>query len=373
MNQDNTPYGDIALIMSSPYVRHLLAQHILSILEEIAPNAEFSARKADLRQPTIMLTMGLAAHTLIMSDDAAIPKPDPRVTRTFFPDILRFIKTAQARDRHFVVSALPSGGNHNKRSRLDRESSAIGMTESDLEPIREDLDILVSNELARQVLYCFLLKRVANMDLDMLNIWLPILTQALPRLFELTADASVTEAEEARLHTDANTANPEPKPIPVSAKIAAFELDAFLQSLISHMKQADHAAAAAILNKVDQELGPDSGKVLAIQTPLVKFLDQAGRLRHCAHEQTIVFLTECSHALSTEYSSANTLIKNKENAVFFIFAMAEHAAAHYAVDPAALESLKARYEGLVAASPKQAFNYRICQTNCSNAAKFLVV
>ncbi|KAJ2757167.1 hypothetical protein GGI19_000217 [Coemansia pectinata] len=373
IDPENTPYGDIALIMSSPYVRHLQAQHILSILEEIAPNAEFSARQADLKQPKTMIAMGLSAHTLILANDAAFPKPDRRVTRTFFPDILRFIETAQARDRLLVISPLTSGGNRSKRPRLDLETPVMGAVESGLEPTLEDLDILASSELARQVIYVFLLKRVDNMDLGMLNLWLPTLTQALPRLLELAADDSATETGEVRLRADTDTANPEPKPLPMSATIAAFEFDAFLQSLITQMKKAGFAVAAAVLNSVDQELSQDCCKIDAIQTPLIKLLDRAGRLRHCGHEQTIVFLAECAHALSAEYSSGNSSIKKKESAVYFIFTMAEHAAAHYAVDPTGVANLKSRYERLAAASPRQAFNYRICKANCPNAAKFLTV
>ncbi|KAJ2055007.1 hypothetical protein GGH13_008004 [Coemansia sp. S155-1] len=369
IDSENTPYGDIALMMSNPYVRHLQAQLILAILEEIAPNAEFSARQADLKQPMAMMSMGLSAHTLILSDDAPIPIPDRRVTRTFFPDILRFIKTAQARDRLLGISALTSG----KRPRLDPESPVVGAVEGGLEPTPEDLDILASSELARQVLYAFLLKRVDNMDLGMLNLWLPALTQALPSLFGPAADDSRAEAEVARLRASTGTANPEPKPIQMSATIAAFEFDAFLQSLITHRKKAGFAVAAAMLNSVDQELGQGGCKIDAIQTPLIKLLDQAGRLRHCGHEQTIIFLADCAHALSAEYSSGGSSIKKKESAVYFIFTMAEHAAAHYAVDPAGMASLKSKYERLAAVSPRQAFNYRICKANCPNAAKFLTI
>ncbi|KAJ2791329.1 hypothetical protein GGI18_001213 [Coemansia linderi] len=360
---ENAPYGDIALMMSSPYVRHLLARHILAILEETAPSAEYSARQANLKQPKIMLAMGLSAHTLILDNDAAIPRTDNRVTRVFFPDILRSIKTAQARDRPSGASSLSSGDTRNKRLRLDQESPEMAV--NGMEPTPVDQDILASSELARQVLYCFLLKRVDGMDLGMLNLWLPTLTQALPRLLELAADDEL-------LRADSSIANPKPRPIPMSAMISAFELDAFLQSLITHAKNAGSALAAAILNSVGQELDRDSCKVSTIQAPLIRLLEQAGRLRHCGHEQSIVFLTECAHALAAEYGSGTSLIKKKETAVFFIFSMAEHAAAHFAVDPAGLASLKARYERLAAASPRQSFNYRICKANCPNAAKFLV-
>ncbi|KAJ2732907.1 hypothetical protein IW152_003490 [Coemansia sp. BCRC 34962] len=360
---ENAPYGDIALIMSSPYVRHLLARHILSILEEIAPNAEYSARQANLKQPKIMLAMGLSAHTLILDNDAAIPRTDNRVTRTFFPDILRSIKAAQAHDRLSGASSMPSGGSRNKRLRLDQESPAMAV--NGMEPTSVDLDILASSELARQVLYGFLLKRVDCVDLDMLNLWLPALTQALPRLLELATD-------EEPLRADSSLANPEPMSIPMSAMISAFELDAFLQSLMAHIKSAGFALTAAILNSVGQELDQDGCKVNMIQVPLIRLLEQAGQLRHCGHEQLIVFLTECAHALTAEYSSGSSLIKKKENTVFFIFSIAEHAAAHFAVDPAGLASLKARYERLAAVSPRQSFNYRICKANCPNVAKFLV-
>ncbi|KAJ2383432.1 hypothetical protein H4S02_005305, partial [Coemansia sp. RSA 2611] len=190
---ENAPYGDIALMMSSPYVRHLLARHILAILEEIAPNAEHSARQANLKQPKIMLAMGLSAHTLILDNDAAIPRTDNRVTRVFFPDILRSIKTAQARDRPSGASSLSSGDTRNKRLRLDQESPEMAV--NGMEPTPVDQDILASSELARQVLYCFLLKRVDGMDLGMLNLWLPTLTQALPRLLELAADDELLRAD----------------------------------------------------------------------------------------------------------------------------------------------------------------------------------
>ncbi|KAJ2326994.1 hypothetical protein GGI00_004585, partial [Coemansia sp. RSA 2681] len=382
LDSDNTPYGEIALILSSPFVRHMLAQHILSILEDIAPNAEFSARYADLKRPRIMLTMGLSADTLLLADPVVIPKTDRRVTRIFFPSILRFINSAQNRDRLLGSSAL--SGTRHKRARLGweedssngttgsrdaQEGATVDVTEHGLEPTDDDLDILSSCELARQILYAFLLKRVDNMDLGMLNNWLPTITQALP-MFLWPPEAELPAESDPAPGAVAGAVNPEPRPISKSVKIFAFEFDAFLSSLIAHVKSAS-SAVTALLNSVDQYLGQDDSRIDAIQVPLIKLLDQAGRLRHCGHEQTIVFLTACAHALSTEYSSASASIKNKENAVYFIFTMAEHAAAHYAVDRSNVARLNTQYERLAAASPRQAFNYRICKDNCPNATRFL--
>ncbi|KAJ2908402.1 hypothetical protein GGI21_002921, partial [Coemansia aciculifera] len=88
LKSDDTPYGEIALILSSPFVRHMLAQHVLSILEDIAPNAEFSTRYADLERPRIMLTMGLMAVDILQTGTVTIPKTYRKITRTFFPSIL---------------------------------------------------------------------------------------------------------------------------------------------------------------------------------------------------------------------------------------------------------------------------------------------
>ncbi|KAJ2746609.1 hypothetical protein GGI20_001189 [Coemansia sp. BCRC 34301] len=375
-------YGEIALILSSPFVRHLQAQHILSILEDIAPNVEFSTRYADLTRPRTMLTMGFLADSLL-EDPAMVLKFDGRVTRTFFPSILRFIKSAQNRDRLLGSSSALLGSGHGgrKRARLDwdedgavgghdvKRSAAMDAVESGLEPTSDDFDILSSCELARQVLYAFLLKRVDNMDFSMLNLWLPTVTEILPMFLWPPATESTVRSE-LNSQANAGAANPEPRPVPKSSRLFAFEFDAFLFSLVARLKSVDFAVTT-VLNSVDQHLGQDDGGIDTIQTPLIKLLDQAGRLRHCGHEQAIVFLTACAHALSTEYNSNSSSIRNKENAVYFVFALAEHAAAHYTVDSSKRAGLIVQYERLAAASPRQAFNYRICKDNCPNVARFL--
>ncbi|KAJ1995692.1 hypothetical protein GGI25_000671 [Coemansia spiralis] len=394
VDPDQAPYGEIALILNSPYSRHILAQYILSILEDIAPNAEVSTKYADLAWPSLMLTIGLSAHKLLSLENLKIPKVDRTVTRGFFRSLIPFIQSSQKHDRKMAaLTQQQLHGGSSKRSRLSRlgafsSSTPVFSEENGNPPALDDISILSTSELARQVLYVFLLKRILQFDFGMLNKWLPVIGNAFQTSLELPNE----RLDEGSLTSQQlSQTNPEPSPISLSLQPIAFEADAFIQSLTSHIKETN-GFATAILNSIGQTMDSnEEGAVTkAIEAvPLLKLFDQEARARHCAHEQAVAFLTDCADSLAAEYSStsgsghsasesanntsvpADITINNKENAIYFIFAFAEHAAATYVVDPSYSEKLSEQYNRLAAACPPQAFKYRISSTNCPNASRFL--
>ncbi|KAJ1896879.1 hypothetical protein LPJ66_003725 [Kickxella alabastrina] len=392
IDKDSAPYGEIALIFSNPYTRHVLAQYILALLEKIAPNLEVSALYSELIWPTLVMTIGLNAPALISSAQAQFPKIDRNMKRVFFNRMILFVKMSQTRDR--VFRARNQRGGTNRHALLDQlggfsPTSDTDPTESieaiETRPTDNDLEILASNEPARQVLYVYLLKRVAALDLGMLNQWLPVIVNALP-IFLGLSQQDMNHSSEPSLHS-ANT--PMPPAVELERRMFAFEIDAFAQSLVSRARDTK-GVVAAILNSVAQETGRGvtgaDSSIGMFATPFVRFLDQTARVRHVCHEQAIVFLTHCANILSAEYnggakdaSMSNDMssfgpgpaLGNKENAVCFIFEFAERAAAHFAVDPLYSGSLKEHYRRLAAACPEQAFKYRICHANSPNVSKFL--
>ncbi|KAJ2774872.1 hypothetical protein IWQ57_000633, partial [Coemansia nantahalensis] len=245
-----------------------------------------------------------------------------------------------------------------------------------LRPSADAIAALEAMELARQVLYAFVLKRAARLDIGMVNVWLPAIADLLPAILGVADDAAA--AKPATGGTALPGESPAPPEIALPLQIAAFEADAFVQSLVSCICASD-SAVAAVLNQacaaMDQIQGGsgDGGAVEAIATPLVRLLVRAGRIRHCGHEQTVAFLTACTRLVAAEYSGAGglALVSNRESAVYFVFQLAEHAAAASAVDPAHAPRLRALYAQLAAVSPLQAFKYRICPANCPAAARFL--
>ncbi|KAJ2119222.1 hypothetical protein IW147_006041 [Coemansia sp. RSA 720] len=337
-NNENMPYGEISLILSSPYSRHVLAQYVLSILEDIAPESAVSQRYKELKFPRVLLTMGLSAQELIQQDHPKIPKDSRLKTREFFQSLLVHIEDAAA------------------------------------QPVPDDASILTINGIARQVLYAFVLKLAASQNMDALNIWLSVIGDFLHPALGISSENLPDQSS-----LDAQVESRVPHAIPVSHYIDAFELDAFIQSIVSCICSNSHATAT-ILNDMclDLDLRPDAGGSIIepIKLPLVKLLDQVGRLRHCGHEQMIAFLTGCAGFISAEYgadsaSSPQTTIETRENAVHCVYKLCEHAAANYVVDPAHIDVLKEQYNKLSLACP-QAFKYQIVSSNCPNASKFLL-
>ncbi|KAJ2572244.1 hypothetical protein IW140_000993 [Coemansia sp. RSA 1813] len=389
VDPENAPYGEIALILSSPYSRHILAQYILSILEDIAPNAEVSTRYSDLAWPSLVLRIGLLAHDLLLQEHPKIPGFDRSVTRKFFRSLIPFILAAQRHDRKIgSYEQHLLKGSVGKMAQLDRTGAfpakdILYSKMSDLQPSAEDVSILVSSELARQVLYVFLLKRVAEFDIAMLNIWLPAISEAFKASLGVPSSA----------YDSTNTDSSQQPQIALDLRQNAFECDAFMLSLVLHIKDKK-GLVTAVLNSAIQGLdlagqgikGANTDGVIAQaieSVPLLGLFDQQARVRHCAHEQVISFLIECTSILSAEYSnnsgmtdasSAQTQVvpvHNKESAVYFAFVLTEHAAAKYAVDPEHFDKLSKLYHKLAAVSPPQAFEYRVSGSNCPNASKFL--
>ncbi|KAJ2395795.1 hypothetical protein GGI23_004169 [Coemansia sp. RSA 2559] len=397
IDPENAPYGEIALILSSPYSRHILAQYIFFILEDIAPNAEVSTRYSDLTWPSLVLRIGLLAHDLLSQEHPKLPGFDRSVTRKFFRSLIPFVLAAQKHDRklgpyeqHLLKGSVAKLAHLNHVGALPSED-AVYSKMSDPQPSDEDISILVSSELARQVLYVFLLKRVAEFDIAMLNIWLPAISEALRTSLGLSND----------MYDSISAESPQQQPlVALDLRQNAFECDAFILSLVLHIKETK-GLVSAVLNSAIQGLdlegqgikGANTDGIISQATeavPLLRFLDQQARVRHCAHEQVVSFLIECTDILSAEYNTnvgggsgaaidasgaqaqAQTVpIHNKESAVYFVFVLTEHAAAKYAVDPEQLGKLNKLYHKLAAVSPPQAFEYRVSSANCPNALKFL--
>ncbi|KAJ2132099.1 hypothetical protein GGF48_001157 [Coemansia sp. RSA 921] len=191
-NNENMPYGEISLILSSPYSRHVLAQYVLSILEAIAPESAVSQRYKELKFPRVLLTMGLSAQELIQQDHPKIPKDSRLKTREFFQSLLVHIEDTAA------------------------------------QPVPEATSILTINGIARQVLYTFVLKLAANQNMDALNTWLSVIGDFLHSALGISS-----ETPPYQISLDAQTESRIPQAIPVSHNIDAFELDAFIQSIMS--------------------------------------------------------------------------------------------------------------------------------------------
>ncbi|KAJ1962986.1 hypothetical protein GGI12_002317 [Dipsacomyces acuminosporus] len=402
IDSDNAPYGDIALILTSPYSRHILAQYLLSILEKIAANADISQYRSAVSWPSVMINIGLSAHKLLSNEGAfSLPKP-PAAAKSFFNALIPFIKEAQKFDRTAGVRDEGAGGGSNaKRLRLSTsgsyssgvdsghgagELSSSVIEESGLRPSESDYKAIKTSEIARQVLYAFLLKRVASLDIAMLSLWLPAIGGSLAEFLTISGDAIKDSLPTDGKDAETTLSSPSPPDIQASSGLFAFELDAFVQSLVSHIR-GTNGLAAAVMNTINDQLDQANADITRVKAPLLEFLDRVGQARHSAHEQAILFLTECERAVSTEYSSgggssASSLptsplpgskirVQHKETAVYFIYQFVEHIAANYVVDPKQLSSLKQAYAGLETASPQQAFKYRICSANCTHAAKFL--
>ncbi|KAJ1943102.1 hypothetical protein EC988_006320 [Linderina pennispora] len=391
------PYGEISLILSSPYSRHILAQCVLNILEDIAPNSEASSKYRDLTWPSLILTIGLSAGSLLVQDRPKIPAINRNVRGKFYPSLISFIKESIKFDRAVGVHDDDAYGGGVKRARRDSAGAYSGRSgaavvavteESGLRPSQDDVMVLNSSELARQVLYAYLLKRVAAGDLGMLNVWLPYIGKGLPEFLGLPEGTIKDPLEAGSCEGHASGPNPQHPAIPVENEIPAFEIDAFIQSLVSSIC-SNKGVSATLLNTIANCLDQQTQQknIDSIDIPLLNLLDAVGQVRHTAHEQAIVLLTEFEGVLAAEYS--NTMlahrasagyatadagrvpIQNKESAVYFVYQFAERVASHYVVDPSRLENLKKEYAQLETASPQQAFKYRICAANCLNCSKFL--
>ncbi|KAJ1719434.1 hypothetical protein LPJ53_005810 [Coemansia erecta] len=381
---DELPYGEIALIFSDPYARHVLAQYILAIMEEIAPNADVSSRYEDLDYPSLVLSIGLSAQKIINGNLKEFPKVNRNTKRKFFRTLVRFVEASQQRDQKARVR--DQLGDTGKKPQISRAGSTPAVAivsaptvieESGLRPTQEEIDILAGSELARQALYAYLLKRVTYMDLGMLNVWLPEVGKVVPSILELSNGQDALTSTLAHLDLAATPSSPRDPPSPPeilpSANLSAFELDAFVQSLITRVKETKGMALVilgSILQTGDSVVGDGASKIAA---PFVLFLDQAAQARHCAHEQVVRLLAHLSNVLFAESAGVPDadVAEDKEGATSFIFKFAEYAAANYAVDPQHLPGLKKRYSELVSASPEQASGHRICASNCPNVAKFL--
>ncbi|KAJ1752843.1 hypothetical protein LPJ78_000962 [Coemansia sp. RSA 989] len=320
-DNESMPYGEISLILSSPYARNILAQHVLSILEKIAPISAVSQRYKELTFPRAMLTMGLSARDLIQQDHPRLPKDSQLKTRAFFQSLLEHIE------------------------------------DSSKQPTKEDVSILSANGIARQIIYAFVLKHATDQHSNIASAWLLVIHGIVPAILGI-ADASID--------SEAN-----PPAISTSHSIDAFELDAFIQRLVNCICTSDRTIAA-ILNSIPQTQA-SLGSVEAIQLPLLQLLIRVGRLRHHGHEQIISFLAGCSKLLAFEYEAIGGNAFSKEAAALFIFQFCEYAAAHCAIDPACVGTLEEQYNKLVSVSPRQAFKYQIARCNCPNASKFLVL
>ncbi|KAJ1815118.1 hypothetical protein LPJ56_004657, partial [Coemansia sp. RSA 2599] len=358
IDSDVVPFGEISLIFSSPYTRHLLAQHILSTLEEIAPNAEVSTRYDDLKLPGTIITIGLSAFATIKDDLQKFPSLDRRISREFYRTMIEFIRASQRRDLSANVHDQQRAGIG--RSQLHRAGgvgasaavSASASEESGLCPTASDINILTELELARQVVYAYLLRRVASLDLGMLNVWLPEIRRIIPRLLGLSKENgdgtnfSSSAAGFASLPNASNTGSsddtlPAPPSISLSLRVFAFEVDSFAQSLVTHIVET-RGMAAVILNSLPSDIDFDGGGsakqscIESIQTPIVQFFNQVARIRHCGHEQVVRFLTHCTAVVAAEFShgfASGFALANKESAICFIHAYTEYAAAHFVVDP----------------------------------------
>ncbi|ORX74647.1 hypothetical protein DL89DRAFT_320121 [Linderina pennispora] len=369
-------------LQSSPYSRHILAQCVLNILEDIAPNSEASSKYRDLTWPSLILTIGLSAGSLLVQDRPKIPAINRNVRARFYPSLISFIKESIKFDRAVGVHDDDAYGGGVKRARRDSAGAYSGRSgtavvavteESGLRPSQDDVMVLNSSELARQVLYAYLLKRVAAGDLGMLNVWLPYIGKGLPEFLGLPEGTIKDPLKAGSCEGHASGANPPQAAIPVENEIPAFEIDAFIQSLVSSIC-SNKGVSATLLNTIANCLDQQTQQknIDSIDIPLLNLLDAVGQVRHTAHEQAIVLLTEFEGVLAAEYS--NTMLAHRASAGYATAdagRFAERVASHYVVDPSRLENLKKEYAQLETASPQQAFKYRICAANCLNCSKFL--
>ncbi|KAJ2082130.1 hypothetical protein H4R24_001826 [Coemansia sp. RSA 988] len=377
IERDNAPYGEIALFLCSPYSRHILAQYILSLLMEIPLGSGFSQRTSEWKWPSLMLTMGLLAHNLTLQDEPDIPKINSKMTRKFFEGLQKYIEESRAR----ISSAHDNNDGMRKRARLDVQDSpsseaVVTMELSESKPTEEMITFLESKELARQVLYAFLIKCAQRLDFGMVNTWISAIGDMVPTIL-----GGADKLTEGVIGVGVFQDSPVQPRIDMEYRINAFELDAFVQSLVSNIN-GNNNALAANLNSICGEMDKQQGdEVDGIGAPLVQLLIQTSKVRHTAHELTIAFLASSSQLLAADFNkiehndsgfvSSSYSIENKESAVYFVFQFAKYAARHFAVDEGRAFRLKELYNRLATASPQHAFKYRINLTNCPELSKFL--
>ncbi|KAJ2757632.1 hypothetical protein IWQ57_007041, partial [Coemansia nantahalensis] len=124
IDRNNAPYGEIALMLCSPYARHILTQHILAIVEGVALGPGVNDRLAEWKWPSLMLTMGLSAHSMVLQEDPAIPKLNNKQVRRFFESMYAFVDAAHAHDRVHNAGALhDDASNSIKRVRLNHQGT----------------------------------------------------------------------------------------------------------------------------------------------------------------------------------------------------------------------------------------------------------
>ncbi|KAJ2611574.1 hypothetical protein H4S08_003087 [Coemansia sp. RSA 1365] len=374
IDRDSAPYGEIALILCSPYSRHVLAQYILSLLIEIPLGSGFSYRTSEWKWPSLMLTMGLLAHDLTLQDQPEIPRINSKMTRKFFEGLQKYIEESRAR----TGSTQDSDGMR-KRARLGLQDSPRSETVATMElsenkPSEDMIAFLESKELARQVLYAFLVKCAEGLDFGMVNTWLSAIGNTVPTIL-----GGAEKLTEGVIGVDVFQDSPVQPKVDLEYQINAFELDAFVQSLVSNIN-GNNKAIAANLNNICREMDKQqSDGVDGINAPLVQLLIQTSKFRHVAHELTIAFLTGITQVLAADFNAEHNdlgsvnsgVIENKESAVYFVFQFAKYAAKHFAVIDGRAFRLKELYNMLAAASPQQAFKYRINLTNCPELSKFL--
>ncbi|KAJ2452611.1 hypothetical protein EV183_002834 [Coemansia sp. RSA 2336] len=162
-DNESVPYGEISLILSSPYTRNILAQYVLSILQEIASVSAVSQRYKELNFPRAMLTMGLSARDLIQQDHPKLPKDSQLRTRAFFQSLLEHIENS---------SKLPT---------------------------EEDIAILSANGIARQIIYAFVLKYATDQHSNVASTWLPVIRDIVPAILGIAGADSQDTVEAMQL------------------------------------------------------------------------------------------------------------------------------------------------------------------------------
>ncbi|KAJ1669651.1 hypothetical protein EV182_008660, partial [Spiromyces aspiralis] len=182
------------------------------------------------------------------------------------------------------------------------------------------VDSMRNNEVARRVLYQYVLNRAASGDLHALEAWLPAIVAAAGQFFQgVSQDSSFASAKkipDPDLEQAKDIANPLPKPSVQGALEYVREIETFLRTLRAKLVQRPSLVSFVVGRAAElssaSEVG-DSSRPSTVHSMLELFFDKLVPISAAAHCEWVRFLISAQEVVNADISKSAANVRPGES------------------------------------------------------------
>ncbi|KAJ1912662.1 hypothetical protein H4219_005519 [Mycoemilia scoparia] len=364
VTRDDKIYGEIAMILNTPYVQHMLGRHILGVLAKAASMGKNISNDRGIVWPSVLLNLGSLAHKILETQIYKVPRLDKDVLFPLYNSVINSMVTDSKRAAQQLGLEKAPGSNEIYK------------------PTEIDLTSLEKNAVAREVLYQYLLDRAKYGDIVSLEAWLPSLPKALGGFYKdsnnIQTKSDPDQKDEKRI------TNPQASGFVRQHTQYGREFESFIRTLTNQIL-VKNSLVSYLLKRAadlsDSTNNEDGGQTTSVYTPLERFYDQLIGVSQNIHCMWVSLVSKAQVLLGKDVAKGNEVSagggdsgphhESNLKAIVLLYKWAERAAAYGCIDQDNVAEIKDMYSHLESNSLPNAFNFRIHRDNAVFVARVL--